>query len=805
MTIATGEQAVFQYLRAKGLSPTAAAGVTGNLMQESGLNPAALNEGEGAYGLAQWRLDRRGALNAFAGERASHPQAQLDFLLHEAGQMPGFMDRLNAAKTPADAAMVFAREYERPKTIEPARLENAQAVLMGASGDDKLTSTGVHRIGGGQAPAPTAVPSSIGQPSGSVVRLGGAGPSSSPQPDAQPGGAQSAAPEPTLLNNPYTRAGVRFLKGGVDAGLGVLQAGVNMYDAPSKGIRAITGLDMPLASDKLNAGINDYNDKYNAWRQAYGAKPGEIDWAALAGQAAPYMAIPANGVVSAVAGGAMSGLTAPQTEGRWDPIKALIDAAIGGATAGAVYGGLSKIAQAFRWGQSEITGAYDMIRAHVKRAGKDFPDSVAAAREALNANPDLLLAEVGGNTKIPQKIATLPGEGREIAEGALYPRSADAGPRVDRAAEQTFTRGQHVDELEFDALAKQSMQRAGPLYDEAYRSNFVMTDRIKELIQRPSMREALKRAKRIAAEEGRDPMQLGLIDDDAGNIVNIKSPSVQTMDYVKRGLDDVLNQFRNPITGKLVLDESGRAINNTLAEFRSIMREQVPEYGAALDAYADPARLLEAKTLGLKFLNLRPNDLRRMWARFKTPEEHVAFRVGAVQAIEDQTARVPTGNLVTRGKLSNTRALEQKLNIIAGEGDDPAALMNRLVAERRMQQNQNAILSGSQTAERMASLGDDETAKGAALAGQLASAAAGNPWASMSLAAKAWELLRRPGREAERNMAARVLFSTNPVEKTRALDMLLRNDLPRPDYTRVTVPAGVTTGASISALVSQDR
>jgi len=78
--------AAFAYLKSKGLNDVQAAVALGNFKQESGLNPSALNAGEGAFGLYQTRLGRRSGLNSFAsgqGMLPSDPRAQMDNMLRE--------------------------------------------------------------------------------------------------------------------------------------------------------------------------------------------------------------------------------------------------------------------------------------------------------------------------------------------------------------------------------------------------------------------------------------------------------------------------------------------------------------------------------------------------------------------------------------------------------------------------------------------------------------------------------------------------------------------------------------------------
>lgn len=98
-------------LQARGLTKVAAAGVVGNIWQESSGNP---NTPGG--GLAQWIGKRWANLVSFAG--TSHPNAtqQLDFLVNElaSGTQGLTVAQLNAASTPQQAATLFSQQFERP-------------------------------------------------------------------------------------------------------------------------------------------------------------------------------------------------------------------------------------------------------------------------------------------------------------------------------------------------------------------------------------------------------------------------------------------------------------------------------------------------------------------------------------------------------------------------------------------------------------------------------------------------------------------------------------------------------------------
>lgn len=57
--VASNEEVAFRYFVAKGLTERQAAGVIGNLVQESGVNPTSIQPGGPGRGIAQWSVGGR--------------------------------------------------------------------------------------------------------------------------------------------------------------------------------------------------------------------------------------------------------------------------------------------------------------------------------------------------------------------------------------------------------------------------------------------------------------------------------------------------------------------------------------------------------------------------------------------------------------------------------------------------------------------------------------------------------------------------------------------------------------------------
>lgn len=123
--LTTDTREAYDWFVSNGYSPAAAAGIVGNLVQESGpnLNASAVHDNGTGLGIAGWRdPDRSGgrksALISYAKANGLNPldrETQYRFLDHELRTSEsGVGGRLRAAQTPDEAASVFIG-YERPQ------------------------------------------------------------------------------------------------------------------------------------------------------------------------------------------------------------------------------------------------------------------------------------------------------------------------------------------------------------------------------------------------------------------------------------------------------------------------------------------------------------------------------------------------------------------------------------------------------------------------------------------------------------------------------------------------------------------
>ncbi len=155
---ATGERSKYiqKKLISMGFTASAAAGVVGNLIQESGLRTDAIGDNGTSGGLAQWHNERLDALKRFAAARGkdwTDLDTQIEFLAEE--MRTSYADtyaKMQSAELPEIAGQIMTDEYEIP---DPAsanysqRRANARAAYEAMKSANKQTSADASHGGAG--------------------------------------------------------------------------------------------------------------------------------------------------------------------------------------------------------------------------------------------------------------------------------------------------------------------------------------------------------------------------------------------------------------------------------------------------------------------------------------------------------------------------------------------------------------------------------------------------------------------------------------------------------------------------------
>jgi hypothetical protein len=200
------------------------------------------------------------------------------------------------------------------------------------------------------------------------------------------------------------------------------------------------------------------------------------------------------------------------------------------------------------------------------------------------------------------------------------------------------------------------------------------------------------RAKLRAADDalGRSPIE--------GQTAAVPGYTTQTLDYVKRGMDDVLEGQRNPITGRLVLDEAGRAQNQVRGQLLSEVDRLNPAYREARDVYAGPMQSRDALSRGQDAYTLHPDEL-GIQVGNQTPEHLAQMQLGYRSTFMDHAGKVRDNSNPWEATLGSPVA-RQRLGAMYPDWEGMTRLLRTRDLEGQAQQTTNAILGNSKTPQR---------------------------------------------------------------------------------------------------------
>lgn len=175
---------------------------------------------------------------------------------------------------------------------------------------------------------------------------------------------------------------------------------------------------------------------------------------------------------------------------------------------------------------------------------------------------------------------------RALAESVISPRQMGQGERAIGMIDQHLAPVGDVSAMKADALAR-AQAASAPLYAKAM-SHPAPSDRaLKEMLDTPAGQQAARNAYDIALNKGENPAELSFATGPNGEPIINANPNWKTLQYVKMGLDKVVTDNQNPVTGKLDLrNPANVALNDLRARFVGRLGEINPDYRAANDAYS---------------------------------------------------------------------------------------------------------------------------------------------------------------------------------------------------------------------------
>lgn len=140
-SVARGDEAI-KFFQSRGLSRTAAVGITANLLRESDLNPQARGDNGSAYGVGQWHKDRQAIFAKVFGHSIQYSTLaeQLAFVVYELQHNEKRAGNAVLSAKSIEDSVIGGIMYERPRAglaELPARLRIA-ARLNGKDGGSSV-------------------------------------------------------------------------------------------------------------------------------------------------------------------------------------------------------------------------------------------------------------------------------------------------------------------------------------------------------------------------------------------------------------------------------------------------------------------------------------------------------------------------------------------------------------------------------------------------------------------------------------------------------------------------------------------
>jgi hypothetical protein len=196
------------------------------------------------------------------------------------------------------------------------------------------------------------------------------------------------------------------------------------------------------------------------------------------------------------------------------------------------------------------------------------------------------------------------------------------------------------------------------------------------------------------------PRDLAITGHDAeGEPIVSAVPNMRVLHAAKTGLDSILEGYRNPITGRLQLDNWGYAAQQVRRALVGELRSLNPAYAKAEDAWAGPSAQIEAAQWGSKILNIDKNAIRDRMARF-SPDEQEFARLGVGSMLHDYLEKTNASPGRIGSLLSDL--YRGRLEPMFRDPADFDRFTKALQDERTMAQTDARVLGNSLTAERLA-------------------------------------------------------------------------------------------------------
>ena len=428
---------------------------------------------------------------------------------------------------------------------------------------------------------------------------------------------------------------------------------------------------------------------------------------------------------------------------------------MGGATEGAVTGAIlgPTVAKGIQLGGQGVKAVKNAIRPSPGAVEQRATNKVLEAMGRDEMDPAALKAKMLADQKLGvqstimdaapslstlgEAVVTRPGPGRKILGTGLNERLE--GGREAAASRALKDIGKGVDyTAQEDKLVGTLRSNANKLYDNAYAHGSVDDTRILKVLEDDTFKKAFKEAQAISSKEaraaelrGEDASRFKLNDiydlDKDGNMMSVgKIPDVRTLDYIKRGIDALIDKgYKGEGMGKA----EANALKDLRKAYIGVIDENVPEYAAARAKYAGDMEVLDALRMGrTDYLSpkMLPNEAKKLVDSMSEAERD-ALRAGVAQSLLTKVMDSPQ-QINAAQRIIGAPATRKRLEALFQDPNEYKVFEAALQRESELFRNAQDIVRGSRTANKTEALKDLKAGNGIFdIAGEAVDVAAGSP------------------------------------------------------------------------------
>lgn len=360
------------------------------------------------------------------------------------------------------------------------------------------------------------------------------------------------------------------------------------------------------------------------------------------------------------------------------------------------------------------------VPATIARKLTESETTIPQMQTALDKAPPGTLPFQAGDfalENVARAVAQHPGPGQKIIGEALQAQLDDAPNRIRSTLGDAFggdgkfwgARQQMMADRKASALPFKDAAFAEPMDPATFKST------VQPILSRVPQR-ALNYAEQIAKAEGRDPTELGMISkpNPGGGTIDtqVENPTFETLHYIKKGLDQDLEQFRNPTTGKMDFEGSplGAAVNGVRGNLGRTMRDINPAYDEFARRWGDVSDHIQALDTGRNIFSSKPEmtaeRLKDYVAGSSEPAQD-AYRRGVGEALIDKVRRQGVAPLRS---LLKDQEIQDRVRLAFPDQASFDRFMATADHEVKLANSARKVMGGSQTtplATEQASLNGD--------------------------------------------------------------------------------------------------